>query len=90
LAVGALIGYELRQFFGEARAVGAEEAAVQGALALRDVRRQIETKTGRPISQPAAKALFQEYEAQLEELGFVKNSFGQWYRPRSAVEKLLG
>ncbi len=90
LAIGAAIGTALRKIFGEARAVRAEEAAVQGALVLRDVRRQVEAKTGRPISREAAKAMFQEYEDQLLELGFEQQPNGQWYRPRSAVEKLLG
>ena len=90
LAIGALIGTGLRLSFGEARAVRAEEAAVQGALVLRDARRQVEAKTGRPISAPAAKAMFEEYELQLSQLGFTQDANGQWRRERGAVERLLG
>lgn len=68
----------------------AEEAAVQGALVLRDVRAQVEGRTGRPISQPAARAMFEEYENQLRALGFQQQSNGQWFRPRSALERILG
>jgi hypothetical protein len=91
LAVGALIGYGLRQAFGEARAVRAEEAQMQGVLVLRDVRRQIEAKTGKPISRAAARALFEEYEDQLVQLGFTKDPVtGMWRRERSTLERVLG
>lgn len=90
LAVGALIGTALRQAFGTARAVRAEEAAAAGGLALHRVRVAIEARTGRPISAPASKALFQEYEAQLRQLGFTQDARGQWRRERSALERFLG
>lgn len=90
LAVGVLIGTALRKAFGTARAVRAEEAAVAGALTLRNTRAQLEAQLGRPLNQTEARALFNEYAAQLVELGFQQDAKGQWFRPRSTLERILG
>lgn len=90
LAVGLLIGTGLRKLFGTARAVRAEEAAVQGALVLRNTRAQLEDQLGRPLNQAETRAMFSEYAAQLEDLGFVQKPNGQWHRPRTFTERLLG
>jgi len=90
LAVGAAIGTALRKIFGEARAVRAEEAAVEGALVLRRARAALEDELGRALTQPEVKKMFNAYAANLMQLGFVQDTNGQWYRPRSAVERLLG
>jgi len=90
LAVGAAIGTALRKIFGEARAVRAEEAAVEGALVLRRARAALEDELGRSLTQPEVKKMFNAYTANLMQLGFVQDTNGQWYRPRSAVERLLG
>lgn len=90
LAVGAAIGTGLRHFFGEAKAVRAEEAAVEGALVLRQVRADTETQLGRRLTAAETKKLFRAYEANLVALGFSQQANGQWARTRSAVERLLG
>lgn len=90
LAVGLLIGTGLRKLFGTAKAVRAEEAAVQGALVLRNTRAQLEAQLGRKLNATEAKALFQEYTQQLRGLGFIQDAQGMWYRPRSFTERLLG
>lgn len=90
LAVGAAIGYGLRKAFGEARAVRAEEAAVEGALVLQQVRHDYEAEKGRPVTQAEAKKMFQAYAANLQQLGFTQDERGQWRRERSAFERLLG
>lgn len=90
LAVGALIGTGLRLAFGEARAVRAEEAAVEANLQLRRARAEVEDSLGRKVTQAEARAMFNAAEAHLRSLGFEKNSSGQYHRPRSAVERLLG
>lgn len=90
LAVGVLIGTGLRKLFGTAKAVRAEEAAVQGALALRNTRTQLEQQLGRKLNATETKALHQEYVAQLVNLGFVQNPQGMWHRPRSTIERILG
>ena len=90
LAVGAAIGTGLRKLFGEARAVRAEEAAVQGALILREVRERYEDEVGRPVTPAEAKKMFQSYAANLVQLGFTQQANGQWERKRSGLERLLG
>ena len=90
LAVGALIGTLLRRQFGAARAVRAEEAAVEGALALRAAREEVEDQLGRSVTRAEAQQMFGAYVARLRELGFEQKDDGQWYRPRGAVERLLG
>lgn len=88
--MGAAIGTALRKLFGEARAIRAEEAAVEGALLLRRARAKTEAALGRSLTQPEVKKMFQAYEANLVQLGFEKSANGQWHRPRSAVERILG
>lgn len=90
LAAGAAIGIALRHFFGEARAIRAEEAAVQGALALRETRADLEAELGRSLTADERKKLFAALEANLVRLGFTRNAVGQWERKRGAVERLLG
>lgn len=90
LAVGLLIGTGLRKAFGEAKAVRAEEAAVQGALVLRQTRAQLEAQLGRKLKPTETKALFSEYTRQLQQLGFTQDDNGQWIRKRSALERLFG
>ena len=90
LAVGLLIGTGLRKLFGTAKAVRAEEAAVKGALVLRDTRAQLEAQLGRKLNATESRALFDEYAAQLPRLGFVQDARGMWHRPRSFTERLLG
>lgn len=90
LAIGVAIGTALRKLFGEARAVRAEEAAVEGALVLRKARAAVEAEQGRPVSQVQARQMFDAYTAHLQQLGFVQQANGQWHRPRSAVERFLG
>lgn len=90
LAVGLALGTALRKVFGEARAVRAEEAAVEGALVLRRARAAIADELGRELTQPEVRKLFDSYAANLIELGFERDAKGQWFRPRSAVERLLG
>jgi len=90
LAAGALIGTLLRKRFGTAKAIRAEEAAAQGALAVREARRQLEDELGRALTTAERKKLFGAYEANLEELGFEQNEVGMWFRPRSGVERFLG
>ena len=90
LAVGLLIGTGLRKLFGTAKAVRAEEAAVQGALVLRQTRAQLEAQLGRPLRAPETRALFAEYAGQLQRLGFQQDANGMWFRPRGAVERFLG
>lgn len=90
LAVGAAIGTGLRKLFGEARAVRAEEAAVQGAIVLRQVREAYEAEVGRPVTQAEAKKMFNAYAANLMQLGFTQDARGQWRRERSALERFLG
>ncbi len=53
-------------------------------------RQDLERDLGRPLTAAEVKKLFRAYEAQLEGLGFEQDAHGQWYRPRSAVERLLG
>lgn len=84
------IGTALRHYFGEARAVRAEEAAAQGGIALMHTRQDLEAELGRALTPAESKKLFQAYEAQLAELGFTKDANGQWRRTRSAIERLLG
>lgn len=90
LAVGVAIGTALRKVFGAARAVRAEEAAVEGALVLRRARAALEAKLGRSVTSVEARQMFEAYEAQLEKLGFTQDANGQWRRERSAVERFLG
>jgi len=90
LAVGALIGTGLRLAFGTARAVRAEEAAVEANLAVRRARGEVEQRLGRKVNAAEARAMFDAAAAHLQELGFVQQANGQWHRPRSAVERLLG
>lgn len=90
LAVGLAIGTALRKVFGEAKAVRAEEAAVEGALILRRARAALEDELGRPLTQTEVKQMFKAYEANLVQLGFEQQANGQWYRPRSALERILG
>lgn len=90
LAIGAAIGTALRKIFGEARAVRAEEAAVEGALVLRRARAAVEQEQGRAVSRAQAKQLFDAYAAQLVQLGFTQDSNGQWRRERSTIERILG
>lgn len=90
LAAGALIGTGLRLAFGEARAVRAEEAAVEGALVLRRTRAQLEQQLGRRLTSAESRKLSAAYLAQLEELGFRQDTQGRWHRPRSAIERFLG
>jgi hypothetical protein len=90
LAVGVAIGTALRKVFGTARAIRAEEAAVEGALILRRAREALEDELGRPLTQPEVKQMFGAYTANLVQLGFEQQANGQWYRPRSAIERLLG
>lgn len=90
LAVGAAIGTALRKLFGEARAVRAEEAAVEGAIVLRRARAALEAELGRSVTQAEARKLFDSYAANLVKLGFVQMANGQWHRPRSAIERILG
>lgn len=37
-----------------------------------------------------ARQMFDAYTVQLERLGFEQDANGQWFRPRSAVERFLG
>lgn len=90
LAIGLAIGTALRKLFGTARAVRAEEAAVEGALVLRKARAAVEAETGRPVTQTQARQMFDAYTVHLQRLGFEQLPNGQWYRPRSAVERFLG
>lgn len=89
-AVGLAIGTALRKLFGTARAVRAEEAAVEGALVLRRARAALEAKLGRSVSSLEARQMFEAYEAQLVKLGFTQDARGQWRRERTAVERFLG
>jgi hypothetical protein len=57
---------------------------------LNHLRAEIQARTGRPISAAANRALFEEYLNQLQALGFQQDERGKWYRPRSAIERLLG
>jgi len=90
LAIGAAIGTALRKLFGEARAVRAEEAAVEGALVLRKARAAVEAEQRKPVTQAQARQLFAAYEAQLQELGFTQDARGQWRRERTSIERALG
>ena len=90
LAVGLLIGTGLRKVFGEAKAVRAEEAAVQGALVLRSTRAQLEGQLGRKLKPNETRALFSEYTTQLQRLGFTQDDNGQWIRKRSLAERFFG
>jgi hypothetical protein len=90
LAAGALIGIALRHYFGEARAVRAEEAADAGAKALLETRRTLEARLGRRLTAAEAKKLFRAYEANLAQLGFTQDAGGRWSRQRSGLEKFLG
>jgi len=90
LAIGVAIGTALRHFFGEARAVSAEEAADQGALILRKARAEIAAEQGSPVTPAQARQLFDSYAANLQDLGFTQDANGQWRRERSFTERLLG
>lgn len=90
LAVGVALGTALRKVFGEARAIRAEEAAVEGALVLRRARAALEDELGRPLTQTEVRKMFDSYAANLVQLGFEQQANGQWYRSRSAIERLLG
>lgn len=90
LAIGVAIGTALRKLFGEARAVRAEEAAVEGALVLRKARAAVEAELGRPVNQAEARKLFDAYAANLIKLGFTQDARGQWRRERTRVERFLG
>mgnify|MGYP003389967185 CR=1 FL=1 len=89
LAVGAAIGTALRHLFGEARAVRAEETAVQGVLALRQTRQDTEAALGRALTAAERRKMFDAYEAHLRALGFTRTGTG-WHRTRTGLEKLLG
>lgn len=80
----------MRRVWGEGRAVAAEETAAEGALILRKARAAVEQEKGRPVTQAEAQKMFRAYEAQLVLLGFDRKPNGMWYRPRTAVERLLG
>jgi len=89
LAIGLAIGTALRKLFGAARAVRAEEAAVEGALVLRKARAKVEQQLGRGLTQLEAQKMFAAYEANLVKLGFTQDANGQWRRERSAIERFL-
>lgn len=90
LAVGVAIGTALRKLFGEARAVRAEEAAVEGALVLRRARAALAAELGRNVTVAEAQKMHAAYEAQLERLGFTQDARGQWRRERTGLERFLG
>lgn len=90
LAIGAAIGYGLRQAFGEAKAVRAEEAAGEAQRQLRIVRAQYEQAKGRSVTPAEAKKFYHALEVELERLGFTQLDNGQWVRERGALERLLG
>lgn len=90
LAVGVAIGTALRKVFGEAKAVRAEEAAVEANLILRRSRAALEDELGRPVTAAESRKMFAALEANLVKLGFEQLPNGQWHRPRSAVERFLG
>jgi len=90
LAIGAAIGTGLRKLFGEARAVRAEEAQEEGGRLLRKARAAIEAEQGRPVTPAQARQMFDAYTANLTKLGFVQQANGQWHRPRSRLERILG
>lgn len=90
LAVGAAIGTALRKLFGEARAVRAEEAAVEGALLLRKARAKVEAELGRAVTPTEARKLFDAYAENLRRLGFTQDARGQWRRERTRIERVLG
>lgn len=90
LAIGVAIGTGLRKAFGVARAVRAEEAAVEGALILRRARAAVAKEQGFPVTAVQARQMFDAYTVQLEKLGFEQDDNGMWHRPRSAVERFLG
>jgi hypothetical protein len=90
LAAGLIIGTALRHFFGEARAVRAEEAADAGARALLETRRSLESQLQRKLTRAEATKLFNAYQANLIQLGFQQDAGGRWSRKRSGLEKLLG
>jgi hypothetical protein len=57
---------------------------------LRDLRRDTEAQLGRKLTQPEVAKMWKATEANFRMLGFKQQANGQWYRPRSAVERLLG
>jgi hypothetical protein len=79
----------LRKAFGEAKAIRAEEAQVEGALQLRKARAKLEA-AGHTVTRADLRKMFAAYEAHLMSLGFVQKENGQWHRPRSAVERFFG
>lgn len=90
LAIGAAIGTGLRLAFGEARAVRAEVAQEEVNRQIRAARAEVEAATGRKVTATEARQIFNAAIVHLQRLGFEQKPNGQWHRPRSAVERLLG
>mgnify|MGYP006887590001 CR=1 FL=1 len=69
----------------------AEEAAVEGALILRRARARLSEELGRELTRSELGKMFDSYTANLELLGFQQQpGTGQWFRPRSSLERILG
>jgi hypothetical protein len=59
----------LQKYVGR-RALAAEEAGVQAALAFREARQQMSAELGRALTQRESRALGAEYKRQLVGLGY--------------------
>lgn len=79
--------YVLRKFAGGAKRK--QEAAVAGALALREARAEFQRQTGKPVSQREAREMFDAYAVQLAKLGYTVNAAGVPQYSRSAADRFL-
>lgn len=79
--------YVLRKFAGGA--MRKQDAAVQGALALREARAEFKRQTGKEVSQREAREMFDAYAVQLAKLGYTTNAAGVPQYNRSAADRFL-
>lgn len=77
----------LRHFAGSAKR--AQEAAVAGALALREARAEYKAQMGKSVTQAEARRMFDAYVVQLNKLGYVANAAGVPQYNRSAAQRFL-
>ena len=77
----------LRHFAGSAKR--AQEAAVEGALALREARAEYTRQMGKAPSQPELRSMFDAYAVQLNKLGYITNAAGVPQYNRSKAQQFL-